>query len=305
MTSESWPEMPFAGAVNLPVAGDIADALSRGAFDDARRMARTALRAPDLGAEKILSRKHRCLWICTPKVASRSIMAALRSAIPDAEVILQMGLRDLFATRPETRDYYSFAFVRHPFHRTLSFYREVFFSPKIYADTYHRYQGKEERCVFDPVAGRSVLLNFPLREAASPAGKAQKGRGLFELFYGLEETTSFDDVCRWLNTPYGSDAFAERHFLSQHVQIRLPDGRLPDFIGRLENLDADLRRVATHLGMPALPLPMLNTMAGWQPTPEALQSARETTEVGLSERNRALLKTRYAGDLDLFGYSPD
>ncbi len=263
----SWPEVPSAVASSPPVAKDIADALLRGAFDDAQRMTRTALRTPDLRAAKVVSRKYRYLYIVTPKVASRSILAALRSAIPDAEVIREMSLRDLYATRPETRDYYSFAFVRHPFHRTLSFYREVF--------------------------DRQTRKMHWQRE--------QKRQHLFHLFYGLEETTSFDDVCRWLNTPYGSDAFAERHFLSQHVQIRLPDGRLPDFIGRLENIDADLRRVAAHLGMPAPVLPMLNTMVGQPPSPEALQSARETAEVDLTERNRALLRTRYAGDLELFG----
>ncbi len=239
------------------------------------------------------------------KVASRSIMAALRNADPDAEIIHGMTIQDVYVMRPEVKDYYSFAFIRHPFHRTLSWYREVFFSQKVYAETYHLYRKKRDRTFFDPVAGRSVSLRSPLSELADPSRKEKKRLRLFKAFYGLQEATSFDDVCRWLNTPYGSDAFADRHFLSQHVQIRLEDGRLPDFVGRFENLEADLNRVAAHLGMPAPALPMLNTRAGWQTTPDALRADRSAAKVPLTERNKALLKQRYADDFKLFGYSPD
>lgn len=69
-------------------------------------------------------------------------------------------------------------------------------------------------------------------------------------------------MCRWLNTPDGSDAFADRHILSQLVQIRMQSGHLPDFIGRFENINADLDRVAERLGLPTPALPMPNTVAG-------------------------------------------
>ena len=52
-------------------------------------------------------------------------------------------------------------------------------------------------------------------------------------------------------------------------------------------------------------LPLLNTIAGWQPTPEALTVARSAAAAHLTERNRALLRARYAADLSLGGYSPD
>ncbi len=291
---------PAALASNPLVARDIAGALSRGAFNDAWRMARTARRTPDLRTEKIVSRKYRFLWMSIPKAASRSIMAALRNADPDAEVMRGMRIRDIHATCPEAKDYYSFAFVRHPFARTFSWYREVFFAPGIYAEQYHLYEGKKDRRFFDPVADRTVSTGFSLDEAASPLHKAQKSRSFFDAFYGLEETTGFDDLCRWLHTPYGSDAFADRHFLSQHLQIRLEDGRLPDFVGRFENLDADLNWVAGRLGLPAPALPMLNTMAGWQATQDALQAARSAANDRLTERNKALLRARYAGDLELW-----
>ncbi len=259
-------------ATNPSVAAAMVGALSHGRFD-VRRMAYTATRAPDLRAEKVVSRKYRYLWLCVPKVASRSIMRALCSTDPDAEVVHGARISDLYAIRPEARGYHSFAFVRHPFDRTLSFYRELHVAHRIYTG--------EQRL-----------------------HKAEKRQSFFRQFYGLAETRNFDDVCEWLNTPYGSDVFADRHFLSQHMQIRLEDGRLPDFIGRFENLDADLNRVAAYLGMPALQLPMLNTASGWTTTPEAWRAARPQLAAQLTERNRALLAKRYADDFELFGYSP-
>ena len=282
------------------IARSLAGALMHGAFADAKRMARTIRQRPDLGSEKIISRKYRFLFICTPKAASRSLMAALRNADPEAEVVYHTPIGEVFAAYPEVEGYYSFAFVRHPFTRALSWYWDMAFARGVYAETYHLYRDKGERAFHDPVAGRSVSFRTPLRELAAPSRKEAKTQGLFDRFYGLAEAAGFDGVCRWLNTPYGSDAFANRHFLSQHLQIRVGGGRLPDFVGSFENLEADLNLVAERLRLPAPALPMLNTMAGWQATPEALEAARAGAEACLTERNRALLRTRYAGDLELW-----
>ncbi len=259
---------------NPLVVRDLAGALGRGAFGVARRMAYTAVRSPDLTAEKVVSRKYRCLWLCNPKVASRSIIAVLRDADPDAEIIEGASVAQVYAMYPAVKDYFSFAFIRHPFDRALSLYAEMRFF----------------RTRFD---------------GANRCRKEERQRFLANAFFGLAEVKSFDDYCRWLNTPYGSDAFANCHFLSQHRQICLLDDRRPDFIGRLENIARDLERVAEHLGMPLPTLPMLNTMAGWQPrSPQALQAARAEMSALLTEQNRALLSKRYAGDLELGGYSP-
>lgn len=252
------------------VAADIVGAVARGRFGDVRRMARTAAKRPDRGAEKIVSRKFRCLWMCNPKAASRSIMTALLCLDPDAEVIDGRAIADVYAMRPEARNYYSFAFIRHPFDRTLSLYAEMRFFRERYA-------------------GMHRLL------------KARRQRYFDDSFFGLAEVDSFDDYCAWLNTPWGSDAFANGHFLSQNVQIRLEDGRLPDFVGRVENIEEDWRRVAARLSVPAPALPTLNTMAGWRPPSRpALEAARGEMRVLLTARNRTLLRRRYAADLELY-----
>lgn len=255
-------------ASNQRVVRDITAALARGAFDDAGHVVRTVSQRPDLRAEKIISHKYRYLWLCNPKVASRSIKTTLLAADPAAE-IHHASIFEVYARHPEVRSYYTFGFVRDPFTRTLSFHAELHVS--------HRRGTSEERSV----------------------KKAQR-RAFFKRFYGLAETGSFDAYCRWLNTPYGSDAFADRHFLSQHVQIRLENGRLPDFIGRLENIDDDWKRVTRRVGMPATRLPMLNTVAGWSSSSDAVKSARAVMTAHLTDRNRALLATRYADDLNLY-----
>lgn len=257
------------------IALDAVRAVSRGAFREALNMARTAMRSPDLGAEKMVSSRYRYLWLCNPKAASRSIMTALRSADPDAEVIRNKSIADVYAMHPQAREYYSFAFLRHPFDRALSSYWEMHF---------HR------RCP------------ERFQRHAKDWKRGEKLRTIAR-YHGIAETSAFDDFCLWLNTPYGSDAFADRHFLSQHLQISLGNGRLPDFIGRFEHLEADFQRAAEHIGIAASKLPLLNTVAGWQPTPEALQAGRAAVGAHLTERNKALLRARYARDFELGGYS--
>ena len=253
---------------------DVAGALLRGETARARRMTVTILQEADVRTEKIISRRYRFVWLANPKVASRSTVAALLGADPDAEIVHASSIIDVYERYPETRDYYSFAFVRHPFDRAISYHAEL----------HHLREGYEGDAL---------------------SGVERRTRDKFARFYGLAEARDFGDYCEWLNTPYGSDAFADVHFISQHLIIRAGRDRLPDFVGRFENLQADLDRVAADVDMPAPALPMLNTMAGWQATPEALRAARRRMAVQhqLTERDKALLEKRYAEDFRLGGYS--
>lgn len=263
----------LAIAAKPNLARAVAAAAARGRLSAAARMALTAVRSPDLGAEKIISRQYRCLWLCVPKAASRSIMTALQGSAPDAELFTGRSAAELLALRPEARGYFSFAFVRHPYTRALSFYADLHFAPHRYAD------------------------------AAARRRKRENAARFFKRFYGLAETGRFDDFCRWLSTPWAADAVADRHFLSQYLQIRLDGGRRPDFVGRFEHLDADFAHVAAQLGLPAAALPLLHTMAGWRAAPAAVQAARAAISPHLTGRNKALLRTRYARDFELGGYS--
>ena len=247
---------------------DIAALSLRGEFRQARIHASAAARRASPSAEKVISREYRFVWLCVPKAASRSLIAALTEADPDAEVV-KTTLADIRRRRPETRGYRSFAFVRRPFDRALSLYAEM----RHFRDRFegsHR-QAKEERRLF------------------------------FEnVFPGLAEVDTFDDYCDWLVSPYGSDEFADVHFLSQRPQIETPDGGLPDFVGAVERLDGDFRAACERLGMTPPALPALNTAAGWNPaSPRLVQDARSDLRALLTERNKALLTERYAADIEL------
>ena len=236
------------------VAAALAAAIDAG--DDAAALAlvSTAGRRPDLRAEKIVSRKYRYLWICNPKAASRSIVAALRAADPGATLIRNRTLEAVLAAHPEARDYVRFAFLRDPVERARSFWADK--------HTLARTDRDNRRWFIDP-------------------------------WYGLSAGMGFDAFCRWLDTPFGSDAFADRHWLSQHRQLRDGDGRLPQFLGRYERLDADWRTVCDRLGLPVHALPGLN------PRPEGCEAAPPDADTA------ALLRRRYAEDFRIGGYGGD
>ena len=233
------------------VAAALAAAIDAG--DDAAALAlvSTAGRRPDLRAEKIVSRNYRYLWICNPKAASRSIVAALRAADPGARLVRNRTLEEVVAAHPEARDYFRFGFLRHPVARSLSFWADK--------HTLARTDRDNRRWFIDP-------------------------------WYGLSAGMGFDAFCRWLETPFGSDAFADRHWLSQHRQLRDGDGRLPEFLGRYERLDADWRALCDRVGLPFRALPRLN------PRPEGLEAA--LPDAGTA----ALLRRRYAEDFRVGGY---
>lgn len=233
-------------------------AVARGDAPAAFRLVRTAARGPDRRAEKILSRRYRFLWICNPKAASRSLIAALRAADPAAVPIRGRTLEQVYARYPEARGYFSFAFVRHPLARTRSFYEDK-----------HALAGRDRNAY----------------------------RWFIEPYHGLRLGMSFAEVCRWLLTPCGADAFADRHWLSQSRQIATVDGRAPDFLGRFERLDADWRAVAERLGLPPAPLPRLN------PSPRRGAAAPGLEDGGGDDAELgALLRRRYAEDFALGGY---
>ena len=228
----------------------------------------------DLAHEKLVSNKHRFVWICNPKVASRATKATLRAMDPTA-LILHESVARVIAAHPAARRYFTFAFVRHPYDRALSFHSELRSAHLRYTDPFHVEQ------------------------------KNRKRRILFARYPGLAEAATFHDYCRWLHTPYAADQRADRHFLSQNVLLRRPDGSLPDFLGTLENFDADFQRVLEHLRLPAREAPpLLNTTLDHVATSEALTRARHERARDLTEDCKALLAERYRADFPLGGYQP-
>ena len=199
---------------------------------------------PDRRAEKIVSHRYKFVWICNPKVASRSIIQALLVADPDAIRVEQRTIEELFLAYPETNGFFSFAFVRSPFERARSFFDDK----------------------LDP-------------------GPLAPEWNVDRRYYGLHKGMSFAEYCRWLETPFGSDAFAERHWLSQYRHIEA-NGCLPDYVGSYENLEESWRWVLARLGVPHTALPHLNK--------------RRTVCVEVDDDSLAVLHRRYVRDFELF-----
>ena len=284
-----------------PVRRLAARTLARGALADSLSMLRTLSSPADRRSEKVVSRKHGFVCICVPKAGSRSLITALLNAVADAEVFC-LNTEELFAVRPEAKAYFSFALVRHPFARSLSLYQELFVSERVYDADYPNHRRQTGTRAIDPVAGMPFHMRAPAAHLAAPAHKTDKRRRMARRCHGLREVRSFDDFCDWLGTPFGSDRHADRHFLSQHAHIRMADDRLPDVVGHLEHWESDLAAVAERVGMPMPNLPTLNTMAGWHVAPAKLADAQAVAEALLTERNKKLLRRRYAADLALGGY---
>lgn len=254
--------------------GDLKRAASSGDVRALARLARFLRTRQDLAHEKLVSKTHRFVWICNPKAASRATKATLRAMDPTTLILHESAAR-VIAAHPESAAYFTFAFVRHPYERALSFHSELRSAHLRYTDPSHVEQ------------------------------KNRKRRILFARYPGLAEAATFHDYCRWLHTPYAADQRADRHFLSQNVLLRRHDGSLPDFLGTLENFAADFQRVLEHLRLPAREAPVLNTTLDHVATSEALARARRERAGGeLTEDCKALLAERYRADFPLGGYQP-
>lgn len=248
------------------VAEELREAIGSADPDRAMRVATHATRIGDLGAPKMVSRKYRFLFISTPKVASQSFRRALRAVDPEAETFEELSTVEVLALRPEARGWFRFAFVRDPFDRAVSLYAEKFLGEK-------------------------------RKKRTDWAGRLQH--------HGLSLDMDFDSFCAWLAGPWGADVFADRHWLSQHLQIATAGGRMPDFVGRLETIEDDLATVAGRIGLPDLDLPVLNTSAGWEADRDAMEAERlALKEKLLTDRARELLRRRYADDFRILGYDP-
>lgn len=226
------------------VACRLAAAIDDGDLRGAMAIARHARLRPDLRAEKIISHRYRFVWLCNPKVASRSTIEALLSIDPEAILVERKTTEQLLLEYPEVRGYFSFAFVRDPCERAQSFFRDK----------------------LDPVLGASVWNS--------------------RRFYGLRKGMSFSEYCQWLDTPFGSDAFADVHWLSQYKHLEIGRGR-PDYIGSYDNLQEDWRCVLARLGVPHTELPHLN------------RRRDGAVELFADDASVAILHRRYARDYEL------
>ena len=229
-------------------------------------MIETALSAPDLRSEKLISDIYRFIWVGIPKSATRSILTLLHRDPP-----LDFGTRQVtdelqhfVNSNGQYRDYFKFTFVRNPWSRVVSTYFN-----KI------RTEKEEVRRMF---AGR-----YP----------------------GLHDDMSFEQFVTFLvEHPQGSDKHADRHWISQHLFLIDDRGDvLVDFIGKVENLANDFGQITNRLGLGTFELPVLNTRQGWNGNAESL-SLSDPYEYRqyYTAKTREMIRQRYAVDIESFQY---
>jgi hypothetical protein len=188
--------------------------------------------------------KERTLYFAVPKAASTSIEFVLtdviRQRLPDelrdkmddgwhyfrgGEKRKEMRDRQILLCKhevPKYSDYYSFAFVRNPWSRLVSCYRD-------------KVEHKPVNSSTDPKSAPAVLI----------------GRNIASEYATFEEFATA--VC---DTP---DKRSNRHFRSQHVFLTDNRGRLmPKEVYHFEELPDAFDQIMDRIGLPQVGLPKRN-----------------------------------------------
>ena len=223
-----------------------------------------SLRRLMLGPEyNILLEPYRAVYVDIAKVASSSIKATLASLLGLEGV--EGNPHEIDFPRPSTADpagarifpgFYTFAFVRNPWDRLVSCYRD-----KI----------RGEVRGFTEFAESGVAHCLARFDAFSPK-------------------MSFTDFVQAVASILDEDA--DEHFRSQSDYVTNLSGSVAiDFVGRYETLDDDFEHIVREIGLPPQTrLPRLQVAPG------------RNHASYYTSKTRAIVKQRYARDLELFEY---
>ncbi len=167
--------------------------------------------------QKLISHKYKFVYLRNPKTGSSTIVDIIRQIDPD--VITIHGDRQNIQ------------------HDVLIYTRN-----KI-KDYYHF------TSIRDPYA--RILSTY--KDKILNANEL-KYKYYIEPYYGLYRNISFKDFCEWLNSVYGSDIFADKHWRSQYLNIynfNIPFGYNLNYnyICKLENLHEDLHKIFIELNV--------------------------------------------------------
>ena len=239
----------------------------------------------------MISHRYRCIYVKQPKCAGTSVLDWF---------IAHGGGRHSFrpywyrGTLPEriqrvTRStdlypgYFTFTFLRNPYRRFLSLYRQA-----------NRYAATRAARIPDHPASYGTLREFAELCAELLADTGNLWGAQAGAFFGDRAKRRYGPLgiaLRHLGIVFGH-ARPQTHFLPECNPERLfgLKRRCPgplDFIGTVETIDADFGRVQEALGLPRLALPRHNASGGTPPR--------------YDEATRRMVGELYAADLALTG----
>lgn len=186
----------------------------------------------DPNAEKVVSPKYQFILVCVPKVATRSILETfVRNPAISWEAHIDERHYARLLQQNQYRNYYKVAFVRNPWDRIVSCYRDKIVAPSTLVKMRYtnRYQG--------------IWPDMP-----------------FETFVEWLACTE-----------EGSDSYANRHWISQYKLLEDSHGNVTfDFLVHLENLEFELKSAFHQMGVPQTTLPLKNSSTSSRPQQPAV-----------------------------------
>jgi hypothetical protein len=205
-----------------------------------------------------VSDSRRVLFVHVPKTGGSTIDVMMDRRLPDSRTVegraRHAPLSVLIAAEPQLADYWSFGFVRNPWARMVSWWSMI---SMVF----------ERAAAGVPQAVERIQRN---PEAWLPEGEFAKD---FDGFV-LEGTRKIPKVGR-----------------PQVVTLSRADGRLADFVGRVESFDADVNHVRRHLGLPEL-----------ERVPRRNRSTHGHYRDYYTDRTKARVAEVFALDIERFGY---